>query len=120
MARPSIVEPVPIPLPDTELLARLFRGLGDATRVRIVEMLLERPRIQREIVEEVRLSQGQVSQHLACLTWCGFVEAERKGRTVEYRVANPRVVALLDIARALLDTNEGGIAACRIVDQHPE
>lgn len=120
MGRSAIVEPTPVPLPDTELLARLFRGLGDATRLQIIELLLERPRIQRDIVEQVGVSQGQVSQHLACLTWCGFVEAERRGRTVEYRVANPRVVALLDIARALLDTNEGGIAECRIIDRHLE
>jgi DNA-binding transcriptional ArsR family regulator len=116
MARPSIVEPEPVPLPDTELVGKLFRALGDATRLRIVELLLEGPRYQKEIVDAVGLSQGQVSQHLSCLTWCGFVEAERQGRRVLYRVSNPRVVALVDLAKAFLDVNTAGIAACRRID----
>ncbi len=117
MPRTAIIEPIPIPLPDEELLAKLFRGLGDPNRIRILELLLEGPRIQKEIVEAVGLSQGQVSEHLSCLHWCGFVEADRQGRTVEYRIANPRVVAILDMARALLDTNQGEIAACRVIDR---
>ncbi|MFQ5948055.1 MAG: ArsR/SmtB family transcription factor [Acidimicrobiia bacterium] len=116
MGRPSIIEPEPVPLPDSELVAKLFRALGDGTRLRIVEMLLEGPRYQKEIVDAVGLSQGRVSQHLACLTWCGFIEAEREGRLVRYRVTNPRVVALVDLATAFLDSNEAGIAACRRVD----
>ncbi len=116
MPRSAIIEPTPVPLPEEELLAKLFRGLGDATRIRILELVLDRPLIQKEIVEAVGLSQGQVSEHLSCLTWCGLVEAHRRGRTVEYRIANPRVVAILDMARALLATNEGGISACRVVE----
>ncbi|MGH8936302.1 MAG: ArsR/SmtB family transcription factor [Acidimicrobiia bacterium] len=113
MGRPAIVEPQAIPLPDSELVAKLFRALGDATRLRIIELLLERPRYQKELVRAVGLSQGQVSQHLACLTWCGFVEAEREGRLVRYRVASPKVIALLDIAKVFLEANEAEIAACR-------
>jgi len=117
MGRPAIIEQVPRPLPDEELLARLFRGLGDATRLKILELLLERPRTQKEIVEEVGLSQGRVSQHLSCLTWCGFVEAERQGRSVCYSLASPRVAALLDLGRGFLETTKGDIGSCRIVRQ---
>lgn len=114
MARPSIIQAQPKPLPDQELVARLFRTLGDSTRLAIVDLLLKGPLHQKDIVQAVALSQGQVSQHLACLTWCGFVDAERRGRLVEYRVADPRVVALVDIARAFLADNDADIAACRI------
>lgn len=116
MPRPSIVEPEPVSLPDEELLAKLFRALGDSARLKIVELLLERPRYQKELVEAVGLSQGQVSQHLACLTWCGLVEARREGRKVRYRLENPRVVAILDLARGFLESTSGDIAACRIID----
>lgn len=117
MARPSIIEPEVVSLPDEELLAKLFRALGDATRLRILELLMEGPHYQKELVEAVGLSQGQVSQHLACLTWCGLVEARREGRMVEYRMTNPRIVALLDLARAFLDNTTADIAACRIIDR---
>ncbi|MEX1271184.1 MAG: metalloregulator ArsR/SmtB family transcription factor [Acidimicrobiia bacterium] len=116
MARPSIIEPKPLPLADDELVAKLFRALGDSTRLRIVEMLLEGPMYQKEIVDAVDLSQGQVSQHLACLTWCGLVCAEREGRLVRYLVDNPRIVALVDLARGFLNATDADIAACRIID----
>ncbi|GIU92825.1 MAG: hypothetical protein KatS3mg011_1731 [Acidimicrobiia bacterium] len=75
------------------------------------------PRYQKDLVQEVGLSQGQVSQHLACLTWCGLVEADRQGRRIRYRVVEPRVVAILDLARGFLNHTTADIAACRIIDR---
>jgi ArsR family transcriptional regulator, cadmium/lead-responsive transcriptional repressor len=115
MGRPAIIELDPIPLSDDELIGRIFRGLGDATRIRILRFLLEGPRSQKEIVGEVGLSQGRVSQHLSCLVWCGFLESEKKGRVVEYRIANARVASLLDLGTGFLDTTRGDIGSCRIV-----
>ncbi len=97
-------------------MARLFRALGDVTRLSIIELLLEEgPKTQKEIVSHAGLSQGRVSQHLACLTWCGFVTAEKTGREVIYEVATPRVGALVDLARIYLENTEADIASCRIV-----
>lgn len=116
MARPSIIELSPVALSDTDLTAKLLRALGDPTRLKIVELLLEGPRFQKDIVDQVELSQGQVSNHLACLTWCGFVEAERHGRLVEYRIGDPRVVSIIDLARAMLHATDSAIASCRRID----
>ncbi len=115
VGRPAIIEPTPIPLPDEELIARIFRGLGDASRIKILTTLLDGPRTQKEIVDAVDLSQGRVSQHLSCLVWCGYLRSERRGRTVVYEIANPRVLALLDIGSGFLDSTSGDIASCRIV-----
>jgi ArsR family transcriptional regulator, cadmium/lead-responsive transcriptional repressor len=113
MGRPAIIELTPRPLPDDELIARIFRGLGDATRVRILQFLIEGPRTQKDIVAEVGLSQGRVSQHLSCLVWCGYLDSERDGRVVQYRIANARVVALLDLGTAFLNSTSGDIGSCR-------
>ena len=115
MGRPAIIEPTPIPLPDEELIARIFRGLGDASRVTILKVLLDGPLTQTEIVDAVQLSQGRVSQHLSCLVWCGYVSSERQGRAVMYEIANPRVTALMDIGTGFLDSTTGDISSCRIV-----
>ena len=114
MGRPSIIEPQPTPLPDEELVAKLFRTLGDPTRLRIVQLLLEGSRYQKDLVAAVGLSQAQVSQHLACLTWCGFVRAQRSGRLVQYSINDSQISAIIDLAHALLEDNEAEIAACRI------
>lgn len=75
----------------SELYAKFFRGLGDPTRVRIVQLLLDRPRTVSELVSLLGSPQGRVSSHLGCLRWCGFVEGVREGRNVTYQVSDERV-----------------------------
>jgi hypothetical protein len=53
-----------------------------------------------------------VSNHLACLRWCGFVKGHRVERTIRYRVADARVSELLSLGRALLADNAEHVAAC--------
>ncbi|MGH2751849.1 MAG: ArsR/SmtB family transcription factor [Actinomycetota bacterium] len=119
--RPAIIELDPIPLPDTELMARLFRTLGEATRLRIVELLLEEGELhQMEIVRRLEATQARVSEHMTCLLWCGFVQARIEGRRTLYRVTSRGVKTLLDKARQFLDQNEAQIATCRRIDQGDE
>ncbi len=100
----------------SELYAKFFRGLGDPTRVRIVRLLLERPRTVGELVDILGSPQGRVSSHLACLRWCGFVEGVREGRNVTYQVTDERVRALLETAHLLLEENAQRVASCFIID----
>lgn len=116
--RPAIIELDPIPLADTELVARLFRTLGDATRLRILELLLQEGEMhQMEIVRRLGATQARVSEHMACLTWCGYVETRAEGRKTLYRIANRQVRGMLERARRFLEQNEAQIASCRIVDE---
>lgn len=113
MGRPGIVEREPRPLDDEELLGRLFRALGDPTRLRVLELLFERDRTQKELVGLLGATQSRLSEHLACLAWCGFVQAQRAGREVRYCVADPGIREIVSWARTFLEGNEAGIAACR-------
>ena len=116
--RPAIIELEPVPLAESELLARLFRALGDATRLRILELLLEEGELhQMEIVRRLEATQARVSEHMACLVWCGFVEARTQGRKTLYHVANRRVRGLVDRAKRFLEQNEAQIASCRRIDR---
>ena len=100
----------------SELYAKFFRGLGDPTRVRIVRLLLERPRTVGELVCTLGSPQGRVSSHLACLRWCGFVASVREGRNVTYQVTDERVRVLLEAAHQLLEENAQRVASCFIID----
>jgi len=103
------------PLADigVEALSRYFRVLGDPTRLRIIEALLERERTVSELVELLGAPQGRVSNHLACLRWCRFVESERMGRSVVYRVADERVSRILELAESLAEPNCDHLASCK-------
>ena len=92
--------------------ARFFKGLGDATRLRILELLLERERTVGELVELLHLPQARVSTHLACLRWCGYVQARKEGRRVWYQLGDRRIEKLLRLADELAIPHAQHLASC--------
>jgi DNA-binding transcriptional ArsR family regulator len=97
----------------TDLVAKYFRALADANRLRILELLNEHGELSvGEIVVRTGLTQPNVSNHLACLRWCGFVMTRRDHRVVHYSVADERIGKLLDLGHALLADNAEHVAAC--------
>jgi DNA-binding transcriptional ArsR family regulator len=108
---------LPERLTEPDLLAKYFKVLSDATRLRILELLEERGELSvGELVRALGQSQPKVSNHLACLRWCGFVHTRREHPSVLYRVADERVTETLALGRALLSDNAEHVAACRRVD----
>jgi ArsR family transcriptional regulator, cadmium/lead-responsive transcriptional repressor len=99
-----------------DLVAKYFRVLGDPTRLRILEMIEAGEQSVGELVERLGLSQSHVSNHLACLRWCGFVATRREHRSVYYRLADDRVGEVVDLARQLLAANAEHVAACGRID----
>ena len=102
----------------SDLVAKYFRGLGDPIRLRILELLRREGELSvGELVRRLALPQPQVSNHLACLRWCGFIEARREGRTVYNRIADERVKAMLELAESLLADNTEHVAACCRIEE---
>ena len=101
----------------TALVARLFHGLADPTRMRIVALLLEGEKNVGELVAALGAPQGRVSSHLMCLRWCGFVTTRRAGKYVYYRISDPRVRELVRLGQGLLIDNAEAIASCRVIDE---
>jgi ArsR family transcriptional regulator, cadmium/lead-responsive transcriptional repressor len=112
-----VAQLVPFRLPETparsDLVAKYFRALGDPTRLRILGLLQAEGEVSAGALTR-RLGQAQpkISNHLACLRWCGFVTTRREHRVVFYRLADQRVAAILDLAQGLLDDNADHVAAC--------
>ncbi|TAM58522.1 ArsR family transcriptional regulator [bacterium] len=101
------------------LYAKFMSGLADPTRLRIVRFLLDGPRPAGEIVAHLGLSQSRVSNHLACLKWCGYVDTLRQGRNVIYRLTDRRIRKLLELAQAVVSDNAAHIAACTRIRVQP-
>src|SRR3990172_4630441 len=94
------------------LKAKLFRGLGDPSRLSILDALRNGPLTVSEIVEATGLSQSNASNHLACLRDCGLVVAEQAGRYVTYHLSDDRVGELLALAESLLADVARGVYEC--------
>lgn len=94
------------------LPARLFRGLSDESRLAILEALRQGPLAVGRIVEITGLSQSNTSNHLRCLSDCGLVSAEQRGRSIHYSLSDQRVRALLQLADDLLAEVGRRVYAC--------
>ncbi|MFV2062960.1 MAG: ArsR/SmtB family transcription factor [Chloroflexota bacterium] len=107
------------PLARHEALAAFFQGLADPTRVRILDLLAERPRTVTELTEELGVAQGRVSSHLACLRWCGYVLATVDGRFNRYQLVDDRVRSLLADAESVVRENEERLNSCLVLATEP-
>ncbi|MCZ7625256.1 MAG: metalloregulator ArsR/SmtB family transcription factor [Candidatus Methylomirabilis sp.] len=85
-----------------ELSAKFFRGLGDPTRLKILEILLNGEQSVSDLVRLLGIQQGRVSNHLACLKWCGYVATATNGRYTLYRIADTRVKRILQLSREMV------------------
>ena len=80
---------------------RLFQALGDATRLRILGLLLTGETCVCDIHETLRISQPKASRHLAYLRRSGLVATRRQGLWVYYRLADTSDAVLATIQRAV-------------------
>ena len=64
-----------------------FRALGDETRLRVLEALVDGERCVSDLMDVLGLGQSLVSHHLRTLRQAGLVTAERDGREVYYAIA---------------------------------
>ncbi|KQI69191.1 TrmB family transcriptional regulator [Loktanella sp. 3ANDIMAR09] len=95
-----------------ELRAKLFRGLGDPSRLAILDALISGESSVQEIVGYTGLGQPNVSNHLRCLLECGLVSRRSEGRFVRYSLADRRVAGLIRDADQLLASTATGIDNC--------
>ena len=86
------------PLSDME---GLFKALADATRLRILGLLLTGEICVCHIHESLKIPQPKASRHLAYLRRAGLVETRRDGLWVHYRMATVADPVLGAIAAAV-------------------
>lgn len=108
-----------------EARANIFSALGDPTRLRIFQTLVEadKPLNVSELCERTDLGTNLVSHHLQCLKNCQLVDAERDGRKKYYEVSRPEAVEMLSLADDCIRQNIENVLGCEIVadsDDHDE
>lgn len=84
----------------------VFKALGDANRLRIVNLLLHGELCVCDIQYVLENSQPNISRHLAYLKRCEMVLDRRDGYRVFYRLANAKTAdkrRLFDFLRVLFE-----------------
>lgn len=85
----SVIEPV-----EAEALARVFKALGDPTRVRLLSLIAAHESGEAcicDLTAPVGLSQPTVSHHMKQLADAGLVIREQRGKWAYYRIAPDRL-----------------------------
>lgn len=79
----------------------LFKALADATRLRILGLLLTGEVCVCHIHESLKISQPKASRHLAYLRRSGLVTSRRDGLWIHYRLATPSDPVVAAISEAV-------------------
>lgn len=86
----------------TELHADICSALADPKRILILYALAERRMTVGDLAAQVGISQPAASRHLKILRERGLVRSTRRGASIEYRIADYRLIEALDILRLVL------------------
>lgn len=93
--------------------ACLFRGMGDPSRVAILQHLLLGEHNVGELTSHLGLAQSTVSKHLACLRDCGLVESRPVGRSSVFSLTHPdAVLKVFAAAEELLAATGDSVVLC--------
>src|SRR5262245_25493463 len=75
-----------MPASDSDAIVRLFKGLADPTRLRMIAAMVDRARCGQDLAAEVGVSPATVSHHLRVLSEAGLLRETRQPPYVFYQL----------------------------------
>jgi len=95
-------------------LAKTFKALSDETRLRILNILLERECCVCEVMQVLDITQSRASRHLISLTDAGFLKFRRQGLWAMYSIdwegMNKSHIDMVSTVREALIDNQTAIS----------
>jgi ArsR family transcriptional regulator len=67
--------------------AVIYKALGDITRLKIVDMLIEGELCACKILEKFEIAQPTLSHHMKTLCACGLVKGRKQGKWTYYSIS---------------------------------
>ncbi|CAN5865786.1 metalloregulator ArsR/SmtB family transcription factor [soil metagenome] len=80
----------------------MFRTLAHPARIQVLELLRDGEHTVGELIPGVGLEPSHLSQHLGILRRANIVQTRKKGSSVLYKVSDPRVFDLLEVAKDVI------------------
>jgi DNA-binding transcriptional ArsR family regulator len=84
-----------------EIKANILSALAHPNRIRILEFLKDSVKCNCEIAPALELEQSNLSRHLKILVQEGIIISWKDGLRVNYKIANPRILKILDAAGSI-------------------
>ena len=85
--------------------AEFFKALAHPARLKILDLLRSGEMSVNELQTRLEMEPSAVSQQLAVLRNKNIVESRKNGTSVYYRVRDPQVFELLDVARRIFSNH---------------
>lgn len=73
----------------------IFKALGDNTRLKIVEALIEKDANVNSLVVMLGMTQSAISHQLKILKLNGIIKSERKGKEVYYSLDDSHIETIV-------------------------
>jgi len=86
---------------DTDKQVKVFKALGDPTRLTILKMLAKCEKCVCEIIPATGKSQPTTSSHLKILHEAGLLKSRKQGLSVYYRLADDSIKELIKAAEKI-------------------
>jgi DNA-binding transcriptional ArsR family regulator len=83
--------------------AECLRVLAHPHRLRMIQMLLAGEFTVGELAQACELPQAMASEHLRLMQRCGFLNSDKQGRKVFYRVTEPHLKNIMHCIEARFD-----------------
>jgi len=84
-------------------LVRVFKALGDPTRLRIMRFLHAAPHCTQQLAQALGISEAAVSKQLKLLAQAGFIASERRGSFIFYSLRSDETEMTLVYLRQFLE-----------------
>ena len=82
--------------------AEMCKVFSNPIRLEILHLLRYDELSVTELMKKSKLSQANISQHLAIMKYKGIVSSNRGGKNIYYKLVNPKIVKAFDIIREVL------------------
>ena len=85
-----------------EIHAEMCKVFSNPIRLEILNLLRNREMSVTKLMNETKLSQANISQHLSIMKSKGIVVSKRDGKMIYYKLSNPKIIKAFDIIRDVL------------------
>ena len=87
--------------------AEILKAVAQETRLSILELLRDGERCVCEIFPAISQEQSNVSRHLNMMQKAGILTRRKDGLKIFYAIKHPEVLAIVDLAMAIVRSEAG-------------